>query len=214
MIVNKIDNGIFRILIPFEELTTTVYVYTCNYGAAIIDCATYPSDVDNYFLPAIESLNIPQNNIKYLLVTHNHGDHSGGMGRLAEVFPNALIGVSFPADLQNTIELTDNKTVFGNLKAVFLPGHTDHSFGFYDTATKTLLSGDCLQLNGVGKYRDNITDIDLYIDSVKKLKGMDINRIVAAHEFDPLGSIAEGTSTVSFYLNKCIDIVIKKNTDY
>ena len=90
--------------------------------------------------------------------------------------------------------------------AIYLPGHTEHSFGFFDISTKTLLSGDCLQLNGVGKYRNGIANMDLYISSVNKLKRMDINRIVAAHEYDPFGSTAEGKSSVLRYLNKCYEI--------
>lgn len=208
--VEKIDNGIFRILIPFKEVTTTVYIYVCKQGTAIIDSATYSSDIDEYIIPALESMNIPQNTVKFLLLTHNHRDHAGGIRRLSENFPNAMLCTSFNIDLSNRIDLVDDKTIFGNLKAIYLPGHTEHSFGFYDVATKTLLSGDCLQLDGVGKYRNGIKNIDLYLESVNKLKGIDINRIVAAHEYDPLGSIAEGKSSVLRYLNKCAEIAKEK----
>jgi hydroxyacylglutathione hydrolase len=208
--INKIDNGIFRILIPFEELTTTVYLYVCEEGTAIIDSATYPSDVDEYILPALDSLNIPKDTVKFLLLTHDHGDHAGGIGRLSEKFPNATIYTSFPIELENRTELVDGKIVFGDLKAIYLPGHTEHSFAFYDVYTKTLLSGDCLQLGGIGKYRNGIVDFDLYIESLHKLKGMEINRIVAAHEYDPFGSIAEGEGSVLRYLNKCEEIAKAK----
>ena len=211
MNVKKIDNGIFRILIPFENLTTTVYIYVCKEGTAVIDSATYPSDVDEHIIPALDSLNIQYDTVKYLLLTHNHGDHSGGIGRLSEKFTNAFVGTSFSIELSNRIALVDGETVFGNLKAIYLPGHTEHSFGFYDISTKTLLSGDCLQLDGVGKYRDGIMNTDLYIESVNKLKGMDIERIVAAHEYDPFGSVAEGKESVLCYLNKCIEIAKAKS---
>ncbi len=206
MNIQKIDNGIFRILIPFEELTTTVYVYVCERGVAIIDSATYASDVDEYIMPALDEINIQYNAVKYLLLTHKHSDHAGGIVRLTEKFPNAIVCTSFNIDLSNRIELFNDKIILGNLMAIYLPGHTEHSFGFFDISTKTLLSGDCLQLNGVGKYRNGIANIDLYISSVNKLKRMDINRIVAAHEYDPFGSTAEGKSSVLRYLNKCYEI--------
>jgi glyoxylase-like metal-dependent hydrolase (beta-lactamase superfamily II) len=211
MNLEKIDDGIFRILIPFEELTTTVYVYVCKDGVAIIDCATYPSDVDEYILPALDKMNISENDVKYLLLTHNHGDHAGGIKRLSEMFTGATICTSFPNELPNSTKLVDCKIVFGALKAIYLPGHTEHTFGFYDIFTKTLLSGDCLQLDGVGKYRHGIVNFDLYIESVNKLKSMDIYRIVAAHEYDPFGSIAEGRNSVLCYLDKCIEIAKVKN---
>jgi glyoxylase-like metal-dependent hydrolase (beta-lactamase superfamily II) len=202
----KIAEGLFKILIPFEELTTTVYLYVCENGAAIIDSATYASDVDKYIVPAVNELNIQKDAVKYLLFTHNHGDHSGGMKRLQAVFNGARIGTSFPVEYSDRLELTDGKTVLGNLKAVHLPGHTEHAFGFYDTETKTLLSGDCLQLAGVGKYIYGIGNREQYIASVNKLKKMDIEKIVAAHEYVPLGSTADGKKAVLEYLNKCIEI--------
>lgn len=210
MDIDGIDKGIFRLRVPFETLTTSVYFYVCPQGAAIIDSATYPTDVDGYIIPALEALNVRQEDVKHLLLTHNHCDHAGGIVRLAEIFPNATVGTSFETDLPNAVALWDGQTVIGTLRAVHLPGHTGDTYGFYDTATKTLLSGDCLQLDGVGKYRDNIWKPALYIDSVNKLKGMEIKRIVAAHEFDPLGSIAEGEIAVAHYLEQCIAIAQKK----
>lgn len=197
MELDDIDQGIYRVKIPFMSVTTTVYIYTCEQGTAIIDSATYPSDVDDYILPALEKLNIPHTAVTHLLLTHNHDDHAGGFQRLREAFPHS--------DATNSLE--DGKTVLGNLHAVFLPGHTCDSYGFLDTATKTLLSGDCLQLAGIGCYRNNISDVRLYVESIHKLQKMDIRCIVAAHEYDPLGSLAEGTPAVENYLNQCIQIV-------
>ncbi|MEE1280335.1 MAG: MBL fold metallo-hydrolase [Oscillospiraceae bacterium] len=210
MNIDKIDNGLFKIRIPFEEITTTVYIYVCEQGVAIIDSATYSSDVDEYIIPALDTMNIPYDDVKYLLLTHNHSDHAGGIRRLSENFPNAMLCTSFNIDLSNRIDLVDDKTIFGNLKAIYLPGHTEHSFGFYDTFTKTLLSGDCLQLDGIGKYRNGIKNFDRYIESVNKLKCIDINRIVAAHEYDPFGSTAVGKRSVMRYLNKCNEIAKEK----
>ena len=203
MYTKSITKEIFILKIPFEDLTTTVYFYRCGEGVAIIDCATYLADVDNYILPALEELKIKDDTVKYLLLTHSHGDHAGGIKRLAEVFPNATIGATFETGLKNQIILEDNERILGDLVTVFLPGHTENSVGFFDTATKTLLSGDCLQLEGIGKYKNNVANLNLYEKSILKLKNMDIKCIVAAHEFEPLGSIAEGELAVEKYLDYC-----------
>ena len=202
--MEKIDEGIYRILVPFEDLTTTVYVYTCSEGTAIIDSATYPEDVGKYIVPTLEKNDIKD--IKYLLFSHEHGDHMGGAERLREVYPDAEVGTGFDCAFLNRMELFDNKRIFGELYAIHLPGHTNHAYGFYDAATKTLMSADCLQPEGVGKYRNGIGDPQSYIASINKLKKMDIERIVAAHEYDPLGSIAEGKEKVLKYLDTCIKI--------
>ncbi len=206
----KIDNlgaGLFRILIPFEgDVTTTVYVVLCDGGVALIDSATYPSDVDNYIIPALEELKIPIESVKHLLLTHNHGDHAGGAERLLEKAEKADLRASFPSSLPRFSPLGDGEIIGGRLQTVSLPGHTEHSVGFLDLRTKTLLSGDCLQLEGVGKYRNGIGYPALYIESCEKLKKMNISRIVTAHEYDPLGSIANGEGEVKEYLDLCIEI--------
>ncbi len=202
--MKKIDEGIYRILVPFEDLTTTVYVYTCSEGTALIDSATYPEDADKYIAPALKKSDIKD--IKYLLLSHDHGDHMGGAERLRELYPEAEVGTGFNCNFLNRMELFDNKRILGELYAIHLPGHTDHAYGFYDASTKTLLSADCLQLAGVGKYRNGIADPEKYVASINKLKKMDIERIVAAHEYDPLGSVAEGKKKVLEYLDTCIKI--------
>ena len=206
----RIDNlgaGLFRILIPFDgDVTTTVYVVFCDDGVALVDSATYPTDVDNYIIPALEEMKIPIESIRYLLLTHNHGDHAGGAKRLLELAENATLGASFSFSSPKFSPLTDGVVIGDRLQVVALPGHTDHSVGFLDLKTNTLLSGDCLQLEGVGKYRDGIGFPSLYIESCEKLKKMNISRIVTAHEYDPLGSIADGEAEVEKYLDLCIEI--------
>ena len=209
MTIENIDQGLYRVIIPFEDITTTVYFYVCEDGAAIIDSATFASDVDLYILPALEQCGIPMDAVKYLLFSHKHLDHVGGMKRLAEVFPRAVVCTSFPVDLPYSV-LADGERILGNLQAVHLPGHTSHSFGFYDGKTKTLLSADCLQLDGVGKYRNGIDDFDRYHASISKLKSMDIQRIVAAHGYVPLGSMAQGAPSVARYLTMCLEIAMAK----
>ena len=206
----RIDNlgaGLFRILIPFDgDVTTTVYVVLCDGGVALVDSATYPTDVDNYIIPALENLKIPLEKVRHLLLTHNHGDHAGGAKRLLELVENVTLGASFSFSSSKFSLLTDGEMIGDRLQVVTLPGHTDHSVGFLDLETNTLLSGDCLQLEGVGKYRDGIGFPSLYIESCEKLKKMNISRIVTAHEYDPLGSIADGEAEVEKYLDLCIEV--------
>lgn len=207
MRIDDLGAGLFRILVPFDgDVTTTVYVVLCDDGVVLIDSATYPSDVDHYIIPALKKLEISLESIGSLLLTHNHGDHAGGAKRLLELAENATIRASFAFDSPKFVPLTDGELVCGRLQVVSLPGHTEHSVGFLDLETKNLLSGDCLQLKGVGKYRNGIGYPSLYIESCERLKNMDIRRIVTAHEYDPLGSIAAGECEVRKYLDLCIEV--------
>ncbi len=208
----KLENlgaGLYRLLIPFEDLTTTVYIIKSQFGAAIIDSATYPSDVDDYILPALDALGLECDEIQYLLLTHEHGDHAGGISRLSECIPKAHVRASFEHPLQKEKLLSDGEYLLERLQVVLLPGHTQNSVGYLDLVTKTLLSGDCLQLGGIGKYRNGVRYPDLYRQSIETVKQMEIDRIVAAHEYDPLGSIAEGKEAVFEYLQTCLDVLVQ-----
>lgn len=204
MRIDVFGEGLYRLPVPFEDLTTSVYFVTTNQGTAIVDSATYASDVDEWILPALKELGVKQETVCRLLLTHEHGDHAGGLPRLMECFPNALVCTSFATSLSASEPLRDGDRILDRLQTVALPGHTKTSVAYLDLQTKSLLSGDCLQLKGIGKYRNNITDPLLYQASIKRLMTMGIDRIIAAHEFDPLGSLAEGRQAVQHYLEVCL----------
>ncbi len=209
MYTEKITDRLYRIRIPFEDLTTTVYLATYDEGVALIDSATYDTDIDTYVLPALCELSIPKERVKLLALTHNHGDHGGGLPRLAALFPNAEVAAIEPLPYARYRPLCDGDVLLGSLQVLHLPGHTQHSAGYLDLQTGTLLSGDCLQLGGIGKYRNGIKNTAWYLDSIRKLQSLSVSRIVAAHEFDPLGSIAEGENAVAHYLSACAEIATK-----
>lgn len=206
MSVEHIQEHLYRVLVPFEDLTTTVYIAVYAEGVALIDSATYPTDVDRYILPALSTLGIEGERVKVLALTHNHGDHGGGLARLAECFPHAAIRAHEPLPYTAYLPLSDGEILLGGLQVVHLPGHTRRSVGYLDLPTRTLLSGDCLQLGGIGKYRNGIGYPAFYMDSIEKLRSMDVHRIVAAHAFEPLGSVAEGREAVAKYLSTCAEI--------
>lgn len=208
MSIDRIDDGIYRVLIPFEdEIATTVYVVLGNNGVAVIDSATHPTDADDYIVPALRELGISSDRVKHILLTHSHEDHAGGARRLMELLPDAIVGSSFCKDGPRFSKLDDGESLLDRLRVVALPGHTLDSIAFFDVKTKTLLSADCLQLYGVGKYRRGVGHRELYRNSIEKLRQMDVRRIVAAHEYDPLGSVAVGKSAVAEYLEVCLKAI-------
>ena len=203
--IEGIEDGLFRLLIPFEDaIMTTVYVVCGEDGVTLIDSATHPSDVEDFILPALEHLGIHTSDVRCLLLTHAHGDHAGGAEHLLECLPNAVLRAPFDVGLPRFSKICDGEHPTHRLKAVSLPGHTRDSMAFLDLPTGTLLSGDCLQLFGVGKYRSGIGYPDLYRRSVERLRGMELSQIVAAHEYDPLGSIARGKEEIEAYLSTCL----------
>jgi len=204
MSLQKVEEGIWRVIIPFEDITTTVYILEYDEGVAIIDSGKYPSDVDGYVMPACLKLGIDAERVRFILLTHTHSDHAGGLLRLCELFPLARVGFISELCASRYSKISDGEVLLGGLRVVLLPGHTADSTGYFDLRTGTLLSGDCLQLRGIGKYRQGVKYPDLYKKSLGRLREMGIRRIVASHEYDPLGSVALGAAAVGEYLDECI----------
>ncbi len=127
---------------------TNAYILICQHtgDSVVIDA---PGEVER-ILELLESTNP-----KYILITHNHADHTGALAALKTAL-KVPIGVhaSDAAKLGLSPEwlLQDNDAVeFGNMRLTVLhtPGHTGGSVCFYTDAF--LLAGDTLFPNGPGK---------------------------------------------------------------
>ncbi len=203
----EIAKGILLLKIPFEDLYTSVFFVESEEGLAIIDCATTADDVDTYILPALKSIG---KDATHLLLTHSHGDHAGGAVHLLARCPHMRVQTFQSMELPRFSSLQDGDVVQGRLQMLALPGHSSYSVGYLDLPTKTLISGDCLQLAGVGKYVNGIRYPDRYLSSIERLKAMEIHRIIASHDYVPLGSLAEGREAVLHYLDTCAKICQSK----
>ena len=114
---------------------------------------------------------ITKTNPKYILMTHNHMDHTEALAELVE--KTKLPVAAHPLDASNipvpvTITLEDNDIIsFGkiNLKVLYTPGHTEGSICFL--TGKFLLSGDTIFSDGPGKTHSPET-LSQIINSIKR----------------------------------------------
>lgn len=150
--------GIWRFKIPFDDIYTSVFLIRKQQANILVDCASSAHDVDTYVLPMLQSFVLKFQDISYLILTHSHGDHAGGLERILE--HNAKIKV------------IKNGTFFvvNGISTVELKGHTRDSIGVYDDRTGTLITGDGLQGDGVGKYRCSLESKEEYLRTIKKFK--------------------------------------------
>lgn len=209
---SEIAAGIFRLEVPFEGVYTTVFLLKTPEGCALFDTATYPEDADNYILPALQGLGVPADSIRYIVLSHSHGDHSGGLNRLLDFLPDACI-VSRSEDLRaqyagrSFLLPEDEQTLLGCLTVIAIPGHAPDCLGLLDARTRTFLTGDSLQMAGLygrGDWGANITQIRDHFIAIDRLRTIDINTLVASHDYHPFGYIAHGSEEISRYLDECI----------
>ena len=166
-------SGIFRLKIPFESLYTSVFLIKSPTGLVLVDCATTDYDVNEYIIPALLRLGYGIADISYLVLTHSHGDHAGGLSRISELAPGIKI-------------VTSVCRLFEGIYTYSLAGHTKNCIGVIDERTNTLISGDGIQGAGVGQYRCYTEDPEAYIETLTKIKkDKRIQNILFSHEYEP-----------------------------
>ena len=109
-------------------------------------------------------------NPKYILMTHNHMDHTGALGELKSALNVPIAAHTADADrlpIPADMLLTDGEAItFGNIRlaVIHTPGHTPGSLCFYTEGY--LISGDTLFPEGPGKTGSPV-DFKQIVESLK-----------------------------------------------
>ncbi len=185
--IEKLKEGIYRVVFPFDEVTTSVFFLTEGKDAIIIDSGACDEDAETFVIPAAKELGVTP---KYLVSSHTHSDHHGGIEALKRAYPEAIAALFAP--VAGSHNLTDGELLLGRYRMLNFTGHSPDSLAVLDEKTETLLTFDCLQQYGVGKFRSGVTDKEAYLASLRRVRKLKPKTIIASHEYDPMGSIAEG----------------------
>ena len=165
---------IYRLKVPFQSVYTSVFLIKSEKGNALVDCATYDSDVDGVIVPALKEIGLSLTDIRYLILTHHHGDHAGGRARILELAPKLEV-------------VQEVRTIALNGYTVCaLKGHTLDSIGVFDKNTGTLISGDGLQGAGIKQYRCSLESKEEYFQTIDKIEqDENVQNILFSHAYEP-----------------------------
>jgi len=227
MEIMKMNEHIHRITLPYKDIFTTVYTVKTDKGVLLFDAGSYDTDLEEYIQPMLEELGITAEELKYIFISHNHSDHSGGLRPIIERYPNAVILSRSPKLSETYAEYKveaheDGDVVLDVLQIVTIPGHTKDSAAILDKRTNTLISGDCLQLYGIfgsDDWASNISHPALHLEALAKLRTMDIENVYTAHDYHPYGFKHEGKAAVAKVITACeepltlVKILIENNPE-
>lgn len=209
----KINEHIYRRTTPFKDIFTTVYVLKAPDGVILFDTASYASDVDEYIVPLLQELGVSADMLKYVFISHNHGDHAGGLARFMELYPDTCILSRAPALKEayanyQVICPEEGDVLLDTFRVIPIPGHTMDSCALLDQRSMTLVTGDCFQLYGIlgsGDWASNISYPTLHLEAVEKVRALGVAQIVTAHDYEPCGYRAEGSAEVERMLDACVE---------
>lgn len=212
MSFRMISEGIYKEDIPFEDGYTSFFAFENGGEWAVMDFGASFDDGINHIIPSIREMGFYP---KYLLCSHTHGDHIGGAEAVCSYFENVPL-MKFSPYLnvggKMAAELSDGQILFGRFKLLNLKGHTDDGLGVLDIKENILVSGDGLQLYGGGRYGTNISNPGGYIETLNRLKKLNLNGIISSHSYEPLGAEAFGKASAVKYIETCkeaFDLIVR-----
>lgn len=207
----KINENIYRVTLPYKDIFTTVYTLNTPKGAVLFDAGSFDTDLEEYILPLLGTAGIGGEQLKYVFISHNHRDHSGGLPRLLEAFPEVQI-VTHSVMLREKYSSArllcpkDGEMLLDTFRVVSIPGHTIDSAALLDTRTNTLITGDCLQLAGIcgsGDWASNIPFPAPHRAALARVWTLELDQILTAHDYVPYGYRADGKAAARQMLDAC-----------
>ena len=156
------------------------YIWLITAGSntcAVVD----PGDAD----PVLKVLEKHDLELRYILLTHHHDDHTGGVARLLERYEARVFGpddarVPFAHQVCTEGDLIGLPDLDAEFKVLEVPAHTRSHIAFY--ANSILFCGDTLFSVGCGRFFEGTaTDMQQSLDKLAALSGK--TGIYCAHEY-------------------------------
>ena len=192
------------LLVPVPAFTDN-YIWLLAQGgkAWVVD----PGEAE----PILKSLKTEKLELAGILVTHHHGDHTGGIKALLEHTNVPVYGPhdSPCSDLISHRLYEGEQIQLGNLlfSVISVPGHTLDHIAFYCQTANILFCGDTLFSGGCGRVFEGTYE-QMYDSLCKLMELPEETKICCAHEYT-LSNLQFANSTepdnrdIENYQNRC-----------
>jgi glyoxylase-like metal-dependent hydrolase (beta-lactamase superfamily II) len=141
--VHSIDNS------EKKDHSMECWVLDCKEGVVLVDGGMTPQHVDN-IAAELKSMKKGWRDVKLILVTHKHGDHTKNLPQLKELTGAPIKAHKLEAPLIEKavgvkIEgLEDGEVIpyCGGIEVIWVPGHSEGNSSFYLRKQKAIIAGD------------------------------------------------------------------------
>jgi glyoxylase-like metal-dependent hydrolase (beta-lactamase superfamily II) len=166
---------------------------------------------EDHIFPFIRVHGRDPSDVALIVNTHRDGDHVRGNEAMKEKTgaPIAIHALEMEAVPSANLKLEEGDTLdLGDrhFTVIHTPGHRPGSICLYDKDQRVLICGDSV----CGEREDLIRmDKEVYIQSMRKLQGYDVDTMIVSHPFQPAGKDILVNMEIKKMLEASIEIAEK-----
>jgi glyoxylase-like metal-dependent hydrolase (beta-lactamase superfamily II) len=170
----------------------------CPEGVVLIDAGMTPQAIEN-IAAELKSMKKTWSDVKLILVTHKHGDHTKNLPQLKKLTGAPIKAHKLEAPLIEKavgikVEgLEDGETIpyCGGIEVIWVPGHSEGNACYYLRKQKAIIAGDTI----FGDPDGNLTappekyclDAKRAAKEIERLLRFDFDNLLYAHGKDIIG---------------------------
>jgi glyoxylase-like metal-dependent hydrolase (beta-lactamase superfamily II) len=190
--VHSIDNS------EKKDHSMECWVLNCTEGVVLVDGGMTPQAIDNIGAE-LKSMKKKWRDVKLILVTHKHGDHTKNLPKLKELTDAPIKAQKLEAPLIEKaigvkVEgLEDGEVIpyCGGIEVIWIPGHSEGNASYYLRKLKTIIAGDTV----FGDEEGNLTappekyclDAKQATKEMDRLLKYDFDNLLYTHGKDVMG---------------------------
>jgi glyoxylase-like metal-dependent hydrolase (beta-lactamase superfamily II) len=170
----------------------------CKEGVVLVDGGMTPPHVDN-IAAELKAMKKTWKDVKLILVTHKHGDHTKNLPKLKELTGAPIKAQKLEAPLIEKavgvkVEgLEDGEVIplCGGIEVIWVPGHSEGNTSYYLRKYKAIIAGDTIfgdeNSNLITPPEKYCLDTKQAAKSIEKLLNYDFDNLLYAHGKDIIG---------------------------
>ncbi len=173
------------------------FLVTGDERLILVDTGFSDADAD-IIMDAIEAMGHKHSELKLCILTHRHGDHTGGLKKLKKTLKFEVMAheLDMPAiqkstghDVEHVVKGGERLPDCGGISVLHTPGHTAGHISLHLPRIKTLIAGDAIVSAGEHLLVSPVylsSDPGQANESVKRLIAMDLDleRLLVGHGDD------------------------------